>query len=74
MSISQAYEFNLAGLRAYERAGFRTVGRRRQSYWMGGRFWDTVHMDCLASEFISPVLSAACLPDTPRGAAEQRED
>ena len=70
----QAYEFNLAGLKAYERAGFRTVGRRRQAYWMGGRFWDTIHMDCLASEFVSPVLSAVFAPDTPRGAADQGED
>ena len=70
----QAYEFNLAGLRAYERAGFRPIGRRRQSYWMGGRFWDTVYMDCLASEFVSPVLGAVFVPDTPRGAAAQGED
>jgi len=70
----QVYEFNLTGLRAYERAGFRTVGRRRQSYWMGGCFWDTIYMDCLASEFVSPVLSAVFVPDTPRGAAVQGED
>ena len=70
----QAYEFNLAGLKAYARAGFRTIGRRRQSYWMGGRFWDTIYMDCLASEFVSPVLGAVFVPDTPRDAAEQGED
>lgn len=70
----QVYEFNLAGLRAYERAGFRTVGRRRQSYWMGGRFWDTIYMDCLASEFVSPVLGAVFAPDTPRDVVEQGEE
>lgn len=70
----QVYEFNLAGLRAYERAGFRTVGRRRQSYWMGGRFWDTIYMDCLASEFVSPVLSAVFAPGTSRGVVEQGEE
>lgn len=66
----QVYECNLAGLRAYERAGFRAIGRRRRSYWMGGRFWDTLYMDCLASEFGSPVLNAAFAPNTPRDDTE----
>ena len=57
------YEFNLAGRRAYEKAGFREVGRRRQSHWMGGRFWDVIVMDCLAPEFTSPVLSRVFGPD-----------
>ena len=30
-------EFNLAGRRAYEKAGFREFGRRRQCHWIGGR-------------------------------------
>jgi hypothetical protein len=33
---------------------------------MGGKFWDTIYMDCLASEFASPVLAAVFAPDTPR--------
>lgn len=45
-------EYNLAGRRAYERAGFRETGRRRQAWQMGGRFWDEVMMDCLAGEAI----------------------
>ncbi|HEY8598347.1 MAG TPA: GNAT family protein [Thermomicrobiales bacterium] len=69
----QVYECNLAGLRAYERAGFRTVGRRRQSYWMGGRFWDTIYMDCLASEFVSPAPSVIFVADMLRGANERKE-
>jgi diamine N-acetyltransferase len=60
------YEFNQAGRRAYERAGFREVGRRRQSHWMGGRYWDEIMMDCLATEFTSPVLSRVFMPDAPR--------
>jgi RimJ/RimL family protein N-acetyltransferase len=47
-------EFNLAGLRAYQKAGFREFGRRRQCRWMGGRLWDDVYMDCLAPEFGRP--------------------
>ena len=59
-------EFNLAGRRAYAKAGFREFGRRRQSQLMGGKFWDTIYMDCLASEFTSPVLAAVFAPDQPR--------
>jgi RimJ/RimL family protein N-acetyltransferase len=43
-------EFNLAGRRAYERVGFRESGRYREAWWMGGRFWDAIIMDCLASD------------------------
>jgi diamine N-acetyltransferase len=60
------YSFNLAGRRAYEEAGFREVGRRRQSHWMGGHYWDEIIMDCLATEFTSPVLSRVFVPDAPR--------
>jgi RimJ/RimL family protein N-acetyltransferase len=59
-------EFNLAGRRAYERAGFKEFGRRRQCRWMNGRYWDDVYMDCLADEFESPVLSRVFVPDEPR--------
>lgn len=61
-----AFEYNLAGLRAYEKAGFREIGRRRQCHFMGGRLWDEVCMDCLASEFVSPVLARILVPDEPR--------
>ena len=59
-------EFNLAGRRAYERAGFREFGRRRQCRWLGGRLWDEIYMDCLATEFASPVLARVFVPDAPR--------
>ncbi len=62
----RVHEYNLAGQRAYAKAGFREFGRRRQSQLMGGRRWDTVYMDCLATEFTSPVLGKVFVPDTPR--------
>ena len=49
-----AFATNPAGLRAYTKAGFREIGRRRQSHLQGGRLWDTVYMDCLARDFITP--------------------
>jgi diamine N-acetyltransferase len=57
------YEFKLAGRRAYEKAGFREFGRRRQAHLMGGRLWDVIFMECLASEFTSPVLDHIFVPD-----------
>lgn len=35
--LLRGHEFNLAGQRAYRKAGYRAVGRRRQCVWMGGR-------------------------------------
>lgn len=58
-------EFNLAGQRAYTRAGFRECGRFRERIWMFGRWWDEIHMDCLDREFTSPVLAQAFGPDLP---------
>ena len=60
------YAFNIAGQRAYEKAGFRVFGRRHACHWMGGRLWDEIYMECLASEFESPVLGRIFAPDEPR--------
>ncbi|MBA3615028.1 MAG: GNAT family N-acetyltransferase [Rubrobacter sp.] len=57
------FEFNPAGIRAYEKAGFKAIGRRRKCRMMGGKLWDEVHMDCLSSEFESPVLRRIYAPD-----------
>ncbi len=59
-------EYNLAGRRAYEKAGFREIGRRRQSDLLNGHLWDLILMDCIATEFESPVLSKIFAPDEAR--------
>ena len=59
-------EWNIAGQRAYAKAGFREYGRRRQCWPMGGRWWDEIAMDCLAVEFESALLGRIFAPDTPR--------
>ena len=71
--LLRVHEYNLAGQRAYQRAGFRECGRRRQVQLMGGKLWDTVYMDCLATEFTSAVLGRVFVPDEPRADAV-RED
>jgi diamine N-acetyltransferase len=55
--------FNTRGTRAYTRAGFRLVGRWREAHRFGGRAYDVILMDCLASEFSSPVLHTLVPPD-----------
>jgi diamine N-acetyltransferase len=50
------FAHNKGGIVAYKRAGFREIGRRREARKIGGRFVDIIYMDCLVTEFESPVL------------------
>lgn len=52
----RVFSYNRRGIRAYTRAGFKTIGRWREARRFGGQAYDEVLMDCLASEFQSPVL------------------
>lgn len=52
----ETFEFNDAARRAYERAGFRPIGRRRDAVSVLGRRWDSLLMDATAADFESPVL------------------
>jgi diamine N-acetyltransferase len=52
----ETYEFNDGAVRAYERAGFQVIGRRRDSVRALGRRWDVILMDATAEGFDSPVL------------------
>ena len=67
------FEWNIAGQRAYEKAGFKEIGRRRQARRFAGRYWDDIYYDLLASEFESPVvrdtiLGGVTLPEKDGGA------
>jgi RimJ/RimL family protein N-acetyltransferase len=42
---------NVGAIRAYEKAGFREIGRIREARRIGGGVADAVLMDCLATEF-----------------------
>jgi diamine N-acetyltransferase len=56
-------DFNERAIRAYRRAGFREMGRWRESYRVGGAVHDIVWMEALATEFQSPVLKRLVLGD-----------
>ncbi len=47
--------------RAYERAGFREIGRRRDAVSALGRRWDAILMDATPDDFEGSVL-ASLLP------------
>ena len=56
---------NTAGLRAYEKAGFRTVGSLRQAgYWLG-QVCDEIVMDALAIDFPGPSRVVSLMTDGP---------
>ncbi len=50
------FSFNERGLRAYTRAGFREIGRRREALRRGDQLYDLVYMDCLSTEFHGSVM------------------
>jgi RimJ/RimL family protein N-acetyltransferase len=49
---------NVAAIRAYEKAGFKRIGVRRNALSVLGRRGDEVLMDAVPDEFQSPVLAA----------------
>ncbi len=55
-------DFNENAIRLYKRVGFREIGRRRQAHRIGRRMYDLVLMDCLATDFKSPLEPVIDLP------------
>ena len=43
--------FNERAIRCYEKAGFKQYGRRRESEYVNGKYYDRISMDILKSEF-----------------------
>jgi RimJ/RimL family protein N-acetyltransferase len=56
------YANNPRAIRAYEKAGFRLIGRRRGTRRVGDQRHDEIFMDALASEFDSPVVRRLVQP------------
>jgi diamine N-acetyltransferase len=55
--LLEVLPWNAGAMRAYEKAGFKVIGRRRDAILAHGRRWDEVSMDALASEFEGSVLA-----------------
>ena len=47
----QVKSFNERAINCYKKVGFKEIGRRRQSYFLNGKYYDDVYMDILSSEF-----------------------
>jgi len=58
----ETFSYNERAIRAYTRAGFREMGRRRESARVGGRAYDDVYMDCLSTDFRNPLRPILDLP------------
>ena len=56
------YGYNERAIRAYTRAGFRVIGRWREAVRLGDQVYDVVFMDCLSTEFRSPLKRVIELP------------
>jgi RimJ/RimL family protein N-acetyltransferase len=60
--LLSTFSYNERAVRAYTRAGFRVVGRQREAARLGDQIYDMIFMDCLATEFRSPLKRVIELP------------
>jgi RimJ/RimL family protein N-acetyltransferase len=60
--LLSTYGYNERAVRAYTRAGFRVMGRQREAARLGDQVYDVIFMDCLATEFRSPLKRVVELP------------
>jgi diamine N-acetyltransferase len=60
--LLSTYGYNERAIRAYTRAGFRVMGRWREAARQGDQVYDIVFMDCLSTEFRSPLKRVIELP------------
>jgi len=47
----KVFSFNERAIHCYKKVGFKEIGRRRQSYYLKGKFYDEVYMDILREEW-----------------------
>lgn len=52
----KVFEFNKGAIKAYEKAGFQLFGRRRQAYFINGRYYDELYMEILSKDFDTDYL------------------
>lgn len=47
----QVFSFNESAINAYQKIGFKEIGRRRECYYLNGTYYDQLYMDILKAEF-----------------------
>ena len=57
------FSWNLPAIRAYSKAGFREIGRRRGAVLTLGQRYDQILMDAVADEFTDSVLAKHAPPE-----------
>lgn len=46
----KVFSFNKRAINCYKKVGFKEIGRRRQAYYLKGKFYDEVYMDILRED------------------------
>lgn len=46
----KVFSFNERAIKCYEKVGFKEFGRRRQAYYLKGKYYDEIYMDIIRSE------------------------
>lgn len=54
--LLKVYAYNPRAVRAYEKAGYKVVGKWRESHRIAGKLHDVIIMDALSSEFPSSTI------------------
>ena len=47
----KVYSFNERAIRAYEKIGFKEIGRRREAYYINNKYFDEIYMDIVQREY-----------------------
>jgi RimJ/RimL family protein N-acetyltransferase len=52
----EVFGFNKRAFKAYQKVGFKVIGKRRETIILAGEKHDEIYMDILANEFESPFI------------------
>ncbi|MDD4781118.1 MAG: GNAT family protein [Tissierellia bacterium] len=51
----KVFSFNERAINCYKKVGFKEIGRRRQSYYLKGKFYDELYMDIIRKDHKYPI-------------------
>ncbi|WBW97337.1 GNAT family N-acetyltransferase [Oceanirhabdus sp. W0125-5] len=49
--ILRVFSFNERAIRAYEKIGFKEIGRRREAFYINNKYYDVIYMDIIQREY-----------------------